>query len=393
MRAWHRTRRITAAVAVGHVQRQVGMHTRGLAQEVQDSGILVEEHTVAKLVTLDRPKVLNALNLDMVRALYPHYSKWVQLHEAKQPCCVVVCGAGGKAFCAGGDVVGLSTDKAGRLRKDFFPEEYRLNYLIKTMTMPHVAILDGITMGGGVGLSVHGSHRIITEKTLFAMPETGIGLFPDVGGSIFLPRLPHSGLGMFLALTGERLKGADCLHAGVGTHFVPSEKVAELKSALLQIRAEKEVDEVLKAFGTTASQLPTFSLSPRLAEIERIFTKPSVDNMLSELSAGGTEWHDSVLKKFDALSPTSVRVTHEQMVRGAQQTPLENLRMEARIGHWMLNHGSDFDEGIRALLIDKDKNPQWKPASLSEVTPEMVAKYFEPLGEFDWDPTDLKLWP
>lgn len=358
------------------------LSTSGHADANQE--VFVEEVGAARLITLNRPKALNALNFPMVKQMRPWYAQWVKDHKDGQSRIVVMKGAGGKAFCAGGDVVAIATDTEGTLRREFFPEEYRLNYAIKTLPFPHVALLDGIVMGGGVGLSMHGSHRVVTEATLFAMPETGIGLFPDVGGSLFLPRLPHAGLGMYLALTGHRLKGADCLHAGIGTHFVAKEHVPGVEEALLRQDTAEGVDGVLEKHAVEKTSLPAFGLEPHLDRIAQIFTLGSVDAIFERLAKDDSEWSKKTLSTLKAVSPTSVKVTFEQLRRGAMQNPHENFAMEARMAWAMMNVGKDFNEGIRALLIDKDKSPKWSPASLDEVTPEVVDRYFAPLGDAEW---------
>eukprot|EP01064_Diplonema_japonicum_P009708 TRINITY_DN17174_c0_g1_i2.p1 TRINITY_DN17174_c0_g1~~TRINITY_DN17174_c0_g1_i2.p1 ORF type:complete len:356 (+),score=97.50 TRINITY_DN17174_c0_g1_i2:105-1172(+) len=335
-----------------------------------------------KVVTLNRPKALNSLNLNMVRILEKHYNQWVQDEGG----CIIIKGAGGKAFCAGGDIVAVAQDTEGSLRRDFFMEEYALNYKIKTYPMPHIAFLDGIVMGGGVGLSVHGSHRIVTENTLFAMPETGIGLFPDVGGSIFLPRMPYAGLGMYLALTGYRLKGADALHAAVGTHYVKSEKIAELENELIATKGKMNIvaDTIIEKHAEDIRSLPSFSLQPHLDKIARTFTLGSVDDIVSSLKSCDDEWSAKTLKTIMRMSPTSLRATHEQLLRGARQNPFENFQMEARIVYAMMNVSGDFNEGVRALLVDKCKLPKWNPATLEETTPEYMSKFFTPRPDKEW---------
>jgi enoyl-CoA hydratase/carnithine racemase len=319
------------------------------------------------VVTLNREKALNALNQPMVEALLPHYKAW---HAApKAP--VLMKGAGAKAFCAGGDIVSIVQNK-DTVGKEFFFKEYQLNYLIKTFPHPHVALLNGIVMGGGVGLSVHGSHRVCSEKTLFSMPETAIGLFPDVGGSIFLPRMStHAGLGTYLALTGHRLKGADAVHAGVGTHFVDSTAMDAVERDIV---AGQDVDAVLAAH---RKEMPPFSLAPHLSDIAAVFAADSVAQIVERLEAmGSNEWAAKTLKTLRAASPTSVKVTFEQLRRGALLTdPIDNFAMEYCITQRCMAT-TDFFSGVTAILIDKTGNPQWNPKTLEEVTDEMVQAHF-----------------
>eukprot|EP01060_Flectonema_neradi_P005098 TRINITY_DN1338_c0_g1_i1.p1 TRINITY_DN1338_c0_g1~~TRINITY_DN1338_c0_g1_i1.p1 ORF type:complete len:372 (+),score=72.57 TRINITY_DN1338_c0_g1_i1:46-1161(+) len=347
--------------------------------------VLVQSSSTTKLVTINRPKALNALNLSTVRELTKLYTNWLKSGEDFM---IVIRGSGGKAFCAGGDIVSIATDEEGSLKRDFFLEEYKLNYAIKTFPNPHIAILDGITMGGGVGLSVHGSHRVVTENTLFAMPETGIGLFPDVGGSIFLPRMPHAGLGMYLALTGHRLKGADCLHATIGTHYVKSANIQALQNELLATVPSK-ADEVLKEFSESLDELPAFSLQDSLDRISRTFTLGSLNDIMEDLRRTDDEWSEKTLKILSRMSPTSLRITHEQLTRGARQTPEENFAMEANMVYGSMNYSGDFKEGVRALLLDKDKSPKWNPATLQEATPEIISRFFETRPDKPWVPTKL----
>uniref|UniRef100_A0A8C0XMF9 3-hydroxyisobutyryl-CoA hydrolase n=1 Tax=Castor canadensis TaxID=51338 RepID=A0A8C0XMF9_CASCN len=270
--------------------------------------VLLERKGCAGVITLNRPKLLNALTQNMIRQIYPQLKKWEQ---DPHTFLIIIKGAGEKAFCAGGDikVISEASKAKQRLAQDFFREEYILNNAIGSCQKPYVALIDGITMGGGVGVSVHGQFRVATERTLFAMPETGIGLFPDVGGGYFLPRLQGK-LGYFLALTGFRLKGRDVYRAGIATHFVDSRKV------------------------------------------------------------------------INKMSPTSLKITLRQLMEGSSKTLQEVLTMEYRLSQACME-GHDFHEGVRAVLIDKDQSPKWKPADLQEVTKEDVNNYFKPLGSND----------
>lgn len=326
------------------------------------------------LITMNRPKALNSLNLNMARMMYQQMSKWKQENAVKM---VVVEGAGNKAYCAGGDIVSITKEKGSQYQKDFFKEEYILDHLTSSMGVPYVALIDGIVMGGGVGLSVHGDIRIATEKTLFAMPETGIGLFPDVGGSHFLPRLKGE-LGMYLALTGYRLKGYDNVMAGIATHACPSEKMPQLKEDLLAISDMSELEDILQSYNKLFPKQP-FSLAERIPDINRAFSKSSVEEILSELSSIGGDWCNKQIETLRKMSPASVKVTFRQLREGAKKKSLaECLEMEYRIAR-MCCEDNDFYEGVRALLVDKDQNPKWKPQTLEDVSDEFVQKYFDPL--------------
>ena len=290
------------------------------------------------------------------------------------------------------------------MHEDFFRQEYTLNHSIATLRRPHIALIDGITMGGGVGLSVHGSHRICTDSTLFAMPETGIGFFTDVGGSHFLPRLPGGGaLAMYVALTGARLQGQDVLHAGVATHCVPKERLGALVDQLCALDhhqyaagdasqshgggAEKEVGPTI--YSVISDMLDDFSmeplpfgLEPEMADIQRCFAPTlSVDEImvaLEKTEGAGSTWAAATLKALRRASPTSVKVTHELLRRGKALPIADCLEMEFTVSqHFM--RGGEFKEGVRALLVDKDRSPKWAPARLEDVSDAMVEAFFEPI--------------
>ena len=331
------------------------------------------------IITLNRPKALNSLNLSMINQIYPTLNKW---NDAKLDM-VIIEGAGDKAFCAGGDVVAITTtssEKRGtELQTEFFKKEYQLNHLIGTLRIPYIALIDGITMGGGVGLSVHGKYRVATEKTTFAMPETGIGLFPDVGGSFFMPKL-KGGLGMYLALTGFRLKGADCVHAGIATHICKQEDIKKLKAELLRLDScdDSDILELLNHYDAQFSK-EKFCLEEKLPFINECFTKNSVESILECLQNSNEGWSKKTADGFKKLSPTSVKVTFEQMSRGKDYSTLkECLQMEYRLA-CRCCEDIDFYEGIRALLIDKDNNPKWHPNTLKDVTQDILDKYFSEL--------------
>lgn len=248
-------------------------------------------------------------------------------------------------------------DKSGATGRDFFVKEYRLNYLIGSLPIPHVALINGICMGGGVGVSVHGRYRVATEKTLFAMPETAIGLFPDVGGSIFLPRLPGQ-LGVYLGLTGARLKGYDTLAAGIATHFVSSSKVEALKEALLA-RGVSALDEFHE------SPAEPSGLTQLRLQVDRTFGFNSVEEILDALKQENSEWARSTLETLRRVSPTSLKVTL-RMLREAPRDREGCFALEHRLSSRFLQQ-KDFFEGVRALLVDKTNDPKWSPASLGEV--------------------------
>lgn len=336
------------------------------------------------MITMNRPKVLNALNLTMIRQIYPQLKKWEQDTETD---IVIIKGAGGKAFCAGGDIRAVT--EAGKvgdsLAQDFFREEYVLNNAIGACRKPYVAIIDGITMGGGVGLSVHGRFRVATEKTLFAMPETAIGLFPDVGGGYFLPRL-RGKLGLFLALTGFRLKGRDVQRAGVATHFVESKKIPDLQKELVDLKSPSadDVSKVLDSFQNQSgldSDKP-FVLDKHISDIDRLFSSGSVEGIMQNLKADGSEFAQKQAETLSKMSPTSLKITYRQLQAGAAMSLPDVLVMEYRLSQACMR-GCDFYEGVRAVLVDKDQNPKWNPSTVEEVTEQSVDQCFSSLGEKD----------
>lgn len=338
--------------------------------------ILFERRGAIGLVTLNRPKALNALTLPMIRAFARQLDQWEPDPGLRA---VVMVGAGDRAFCAGGDIRAIwDAGKAGdRLTRDFFREEYALNHRLHRLAKPGVALIDGVTMGGGVGLSVHGSHRVATERTLFAMPETGIGLFPDVGGGYFLPRLAGR-IGTYLALTGARLKAPDMLHAGIATHAIAAKDRAAAIDALGRaeygLNPHGAVNRVLAEFAASPGDPP---LKAHRAVIDRCFAGETVEAILAALEADGSPWALEQAKVIAAKSPTSLKITLRQIRAGAGMSLAEDLAMEYRMTQACMA-GQDFYEGVRALLVDKDNAPKWRPASLAEVDSALVDRHFAP---------------
>jgi enoyl-CoA hydratase/carnithine racemase len=341
-----------------------------------------------RTLILDRPRQLNALTLAQVRYIQPRLRAWDANPDVQA---IVVQGAGDRAFCAGGDVVALyRAGLAGNLSEvaTFFREEYELNLVTSKLNTAYIALLDGVTMGGGVGLSVHGRYRVATERTVFAMPETGIGFFPDVGGSHFLPRMP-GGLGAFLALTGSRLTGADAYHAGVATHFVPSHLLPLLHEELDRMPSVADaIDGVLgtvHSSGELSKPVHRFSLEPHWDAIDRCFgsQRKSVEDVVIALQNEPGEWAKKQLATLRRVSPTALKVTWEQLRRGGSLSLAKCLAMEFRIAQRFTQPGGDFYEGVRALLVDGDKKPRWSPARLEDVTDDAVAEYFAKGSEDD----------
>lgn len=327
----------------------------------------------AGLVRLTRPAALNALSHTMVLALRRALVAWENDPGVH---CVVVEGEG-RAFCAGGDILAVyHATKAGSPPYDFFADEYRLNAHIKRYSKPYVALIDGIVMGGGVGISVHGSHRVVTENVLFAMPEVGIGFFPDVGGSAFLPHMPGE-FGLYLALTGNRIRQGDCVASGFATHAIPADDKAAIRAKLIETG---DPDQAL-AGRAGGKDFETSAGTRRM--IANCFGGNTLDECLSRLAFAAKQNDEAataILKTIASRSPTSLQVTFRQIRDGKALTMDDCMRMEFRIVSRMLE-GHDLFEGIRATLINKGDRPQWQPGDLSALKPETVDYYFAPLLE------------
>ena len=333
--------------------------------------ILFDVKGAVGVVTLNRPKALNALTLGMVRALHPRLTEWAADPAIER---VIVKGEGERAFCAGGDIRALyDWGTAGDpLAVGFYAEEYALNTFIREYPKPFIAFMDGITMGGGVGLSVHGSHRIATERLTFAMPETGIGLFPDVGGTYFLPRCPGA-MGTWLALTGARMKAADAIHGRIADSFVESSRLDALEAALAEPGID--VDTVVAAHAGDPGPAPAMGLQPM---IDALFGAETVEGILAALNADGGEWAAQQAQIVRTKSPTSLKVARRQMREGAALDFRGAMQTEFRIVSRIMK-GPDFYEGVRATIIDKDGKPDWKPARLEEVSDAAIDAIFAPL--------------
>jgi enoyl-CoA hydratase len=349
--------------------------------------ILFERRGVAGLVTFNRPRALNAVTHGMVRALADQLARWANDGAVTR---VVVSAAGERAFSAGGDIRALyDLGCAGKYGDmvPFWREEYTLNALIKRYPKPYVALIDGIVMGGGVGLSVHGSHRVAGDRYLFAMPEVGIGFFPDVGATWFLPRLPGE-LGAYCALTGERLNAADGVNASLATHRVSSARFPELRDALC---GAVSVDALLAAFTEPAGEGPATSREPAIG---RLFGGEQVEDILAALDreaqseSADAGFAAATAATIRAKSPTSLKLALAQIRAGKALAFGACMQTEFRIVSRII-HGRDFYEGVRAVIVDKDNAPQWRPAALQEVTHAEIERHFAPLGA--GEPAELSL--
>lgn len=335
--------------------------------ETAEPSLIAKREGIAGTLLMNRPKALNALDLPMIRAFAAAIADWRDDAAVRL---VVLEGAGGRAFCAGGDVravraASIAGDRAGV--EAFFAEEYAVNAGIATFGKPWVSLIDGVCMGGGIGVAVHNGPRVVTEHALVAMPETAIALFPDVGTSYVLPRLPGA-VGTWLALTGARLTGAESVHAGLATHFVPREKLPALRAALIAEGAD--------AVARFAEAPPEPSFAPHRAAIDRCFGQGSVAAILAALDAEGTEWAAAQAKTLRRMSPTSLCVSLELLRRGAAKDLAGCLAMELALTRVVVNDHPDFVEGVRSVLVDKDGAPRWTPARIEDVDPAAIAAMF-----------------
>ena len=336
-------------------------------------------------LTINRPQALNALTLENYRRFAPALAGWAEDPAVRA---VVLRGAGDRAFCAGGDVRavyeagrGIAGDRS--LPAVFFREEYRLIREIHRFPKPYLAIVDGITMGGGAGISINGAYRIATERTLFAMPETAIGLFPDVGATRFLNRCPGR-IGRYLGLTGARLAAADALYCGFATHFVEHDRIAALSYALAGIawRSGHEFEQVAEILGEFAADPGPAPLAALQPAIDRCFAADAIEPILDALAAANgdtAEWAAATRAGLLEKSPTSIKVTLRQLVDGFGFDLEAALVLEYRLTQHFMS-APDFYEGVRARLIDKDQRPRWQPATFAEVADAAVDAYFAPLG-------------
>jgi len=318
-------------------------------------------------ILLNRPRALNALDLAMIRACAAILETW---REDPHVDAVVIEGAGDRAFCAGGDIRAL---RAGQLSGDrasvdqFFTEEYALNVTIATYPKPYIALIDGICMGGGIGMSVHAPYRVATEYAGFAMPETAIGFFPDIGATFLLPRLPGE-LGTYLGLTGLRINGGDSVHAGLATHFTSRARLPDLSAALAR--------DGIAALAVYNEPLPAFSLADHRAAIDHCFAAATVGEIVARLEATHADWATAALKSLHHVSPSALHWTLRALRGGRNCTLKQALAAEFALTRTTMAH-PDFAEGVRAMIVDKDRKPAWQPTKIKDVDPNRIAALFE----------------
>jgi len=342
--------------------------------------LFVEVEGKVGRLRLNRPKAIHALTLDMCHGMSRALQQW-RADPAIE--LVMIDHAEGRGFCAGGDIRVLADSgaKDGAYARQFFHDEYQLNHQLFTYAKPVVAFMDGITMGGGVGISQPARYRVVTERTMFAMPETGIGLFTDVGGGWYLSRLPGR-TGIFIGLTGARLDGAECLSLGIATHYVPSEALDELKAA---IAADPHSVEALLAKASVTP--PPAKIEQHREKIDRLFAASRYEDILAALDADDSEWAKKERATLAGKSPQSSKVSLRLMTQGRDHTDFaDEMRVEYDVAARICQR-HDFLEGVRALIVDKDNAPKWDPATPEGVTDALIDRIFAPLPEGEaWTP-------
>ena len=343
--------------------------------------LLIHRHGAVGHLSLNRPKALHALTLEMCHAMTAALSAWAEDDSIEA---VIIDHAEGRGFCAGGDIALLrnsALNDGGVSGRRFFHDEYQLNHQLFTYARPVVAFMDGITMGGGVGIAMPAKYRVATENTRLAMPETGIGLFPDVGGGWYLSRL-QGRLGQFLALTGARLDGAECLWAGLATHYLPSEKLPEAKARVIEHPAR-----IAGILPEMAEKPPEARIEANAEKIARHFASDRYEDILASLEADDSDWAAKELATLGTKSPQTCKVALRELAASAALTDFaEEMRMEYRIASHVLTR-PDFAEGVRAVIVDKTNDPAWSPATPEGVTDDLLDAIFAPLpAEEEWRP-------
>ncbi len=331
-------------------------------------------------IRLNRPKALHALTKDMCSAILAALVEWRDNPTVKA---VLIDHAEGRGFCAGGDIRMLAESGAGdgSQARDFFHEEYRLNHYLFTYRKPSLAFMDGITMGGGVGIALPCRYRVVTENTRFAMPETAIGLFPDVGGGWYLSRLPGR-LGHFVALTGARLDGAECKFLGLATHYIPHAALEEVKA-----RIADHPERIEGIVGQASVTTPPARIADNLVQINKAFASNRLEEVIAALQADGSQWSETELATLRCKSPQACKVSLRLLVDGAKMKDFaDEMRQEYAVATRVVQR-HDFVEGVRSVLIDKDNQPRWDPATPEGVTEHMIDTIFAPMPDGqEWTP-------
>jgi enoyl-CoA hydratase len=348
------------------------------AGEGAEGDLIVRREGSAGIIRLNRPKAINAMTLEMSLGVDAALDRF----EADPAIAVVVLeGAGERGLCAGGDIRGLyeSSKAGGDLGKVFWRQEYVMNARIAKYPKPYVAFMDGLVMGGGVGLSGHARHRVVTEKTKLAMPEVGLGFFPDVGGTWLLSRSPDE-IGSYFGLTGQTMNGPDAIFARFADAVVPSSRLPALRDALTAVRprtGSDEVELIIAGFSTGETAGP---IAAKQSSINRWFAHDRMQDIFTELERDGSELALSTLKALNEKSPRGMVVTLELLRLGRGSASLEECLVREYRAALEVFRSDDFREGVRAAVIDKDRNPRWSPLRVEDVTPEMLAPYFANIG-------------
>ena len=352
--------------------------TAAPAVEPQEGDLIVRREGSCGVIRLNRPKAINAVTLEMFRDV----DKALDQFEADPAVAVILLeGAGERGLCAGGDIRALweSSKVRGDLGKILWREEYILNARIAKFPKPYVAFMDGIVMGGGVGLSAHSSHRVATERTKLAMPEVGLGFFPDVGGTWLLSHAPGE-IGTYFGLTGQTMNGPDAIYARFADAVVPSGKLATLREALTKVRAETtsaEIKTLIDGLATGETSGPVAAMQPK---IDGWFAHDRMEDIMASLQRDGSELALATLKTLNEKSPRGMVVTLKLLRLARTSSSLEVCLVREYRAALEVFASDDFREGVRAAVIDKARNPKWSPARIEDVTPEMVAPYFAEIG-------------
>jgi len=345
----------------------------------EEADVIVRRERAAGVLRLNRPKTINALTLEMVRHVDAGLDRFAADPEVAL---VLLEGAGERGLCAGGDIRGLyeSARVGGDLGKVFWREEYIVNARIDDYAKPYVAFMDGIVMGGGVGLACHSSHRVVTERTRIAMPEVSLGFFPDVGGTWLLSRSPGE-LGTYLALTGQAAGGADAVAAGLADARVPSQALPQLRAALIQAprgSSHKDVRAIIERFAAPAEGGP---VAANRVAIDRTFAFDTVEEIVAALKREQSEFGEAALKLIGEKSPRGLKVTLRLLRQARRLGSLKECLVHEYRAALSVFASADFVEGVRAAIVDKDRNPRWSPARIEDVTPQIVDEYFKPRSD------------
>jgi len=358
------------------------------ASVVAEPDLIVRREGAAGIIRLNRPKAINAMTLEMSEGI----DRGLDQFEADPAVAVVVLeGAGERGLCAGGDIRGLyeSSCAGGDLGARFWRQEYIMNARIGKFPKPYVAFMDGLVMGGGVGLSAHGRHRVVTEKTKLAMPEVGLGFFPDVGGTYLLSRSPGE-IGTYFGLTGTTMNGPDAIYARFADAVVPSAKLPALREALTKVgpaTTSTEIDKLIGGFATGETSGPVAAMQ---AKIDTWFAHERMQDIVAALRADGSELAQATLKTLGEKSPRGMVVTLKLLRLARKTASLEECLVREYRAALEVFRSDDFREGVRAAVIDKDRNPKWSPPRIEDVTPEMVALYFAEIGADELKIPDFK---